>query len=245
MRVTHWHAAMRTAALSIVLSLPAVAPLSAQLPTPAPCPYIYYFGTRYSFGTTINGNTYVWAFDYRFGTAGLGSSSVATYYFDDDVSDDLRAMLRWPWLLAACSRSIINLNGPQPVLWINEIDHGGTLTLLWTPPEDDDCDGGGDDDDEWETFRVPAESTGVSRLLFRRTTRSVLAKYLPATDSKPSGFSSQKPRTPGKTTAFTCGDGSGGGGDGATVWYCLYLDWYDSEGNYLYSGLITCWEEET
>jgi len=39
------------------------------------------------------------------------------------------------------------------------------------------------------------------------------------------------------------GGGSSGGGDPTVTVYCLYYDYYDGDGNYLYSVLQGCWEE--
>jgi hypothetical protein len=41
------------------------------------------------------------------------------------------------------------------------------------------------------------------------------------------------------------GEPSGGGGPGGGHWvtYCLYWDWYDGDGNYLYTELDHCWSE--
>ncbi|HEY4302829.1 MAG TPA: hypothetical protein VGM82_00065 [Gemmatimonadaceae bacterium] len=47
-------------------------------------------------------------------------------------------------------------------------------------------------------------------------------------------------------TDIDCTGGSGGGdggGGGGSDEYCLYIDYYDLNGNYLYSDLVTCWYE--
>ncbi len=89
----------------------------------------------------------------------------------------------------------------------------GNVIVLYTPREEsDEC--------EDETLRI--SETGPASI-GRRV-------------SSPNG------QQVAKGVCQDAGNGGGSGGGGGPVTYCLYLDWYDLYGNFLYSELVTCWE---
>lgn len=234
-------------------ALVAIAPAQAVGQVPTTCPALYYFGATYTFGTNSSPPKF-YNFVYGYGTAqSTAFTGYARYYFSNILSNDGGAWLISPWIDVLCQIAYFPMPPylyPQRVLLMTSVDHGGQLSVIFTPPRDDDeCEeGGGDDDggdddippdDEggWDVFRVGAGDS--IRSPQRRAMEQRLNRSLRLGGSTIGKKSSTGAQTPG--VALSCNDSGGGGGD--SVWYCLIIDWYDLFGNYLYSEVITCWQE--
>lgn len=144
------------------------------------------------------------------------------YAWDTMTSWDRQAKLTNATSFAHCSVTWIYVPPyAQPQAQINVFDDGGfdgNVIALYTPREEESCGAA--------TNRAAPISKG-----------RIFASLAPSVPS------AAKPRF----DIGTCSDTTGGssGGSGTTTTYCLYYDWYDDYGNFLYSELVTCWDEAT
>lgn len=212
----------------VVFSLIATSGAEAQTLWPCPSPYV--FNTDYVFVGNYYGRQYTETFQYGTGNTGLPAIGVGTYYFDDDVSDDLLFTLRSPWILAACSRWLFvgPFNRLSSVIFIESVDHGGTMAANFgPPPPSDECGA--------ETLIAQTSVVGARKAQGSGTSHASSHR---AGARLGSGL--------GPTTQFgeCVPDGGGGnppGGGGGGTQICLWQDYYDPDTfEYLYSVKVWC-----
>ena len=171
--------------------------------------------------------TYTPQFLYGWGTelfGDVGRIGFANYGFSSITSADGRALLTSPWILGSCLDAA-TVNSPGDTTWTSLMvvsNSGGTPEWLISTEEDTETCGGG-------------QGTSVG-------------PAAPATI----GSTVNASRIASDAPLFVCDYGSGGGGSGGggsgggggtiTV-SCLYIDYYDGDGTFLYSVEVACWQD--
>lgn len=232
----------RTKLLAVSLfTLGAVRPLHAE---PWWCPTSYNFNVihEYTWTGAIHLNR-VYVFQFLFGHGRRDPQVLpgrARYTFGD-LYAGIQAVYGNAWMTTDCYRTVMILPPfaePQPILWVIEQGRGGFFqTLFAEPDEENQCFG--------EATRVwpgtlsaddetPADARGANG---RREPRWP--------SHRDNNVDRTQVCTPDSNTPVdsTAPPGDGGGGVSRPKWMCLYYDYYDWTGRYLYTVTVTCWDE--